>query len=245
MGAWDEKLRQERSKLAAETREIEARLASTPSCWERVKDWTIYGTTVIALAGGGIGLYFSIDTHFRQRAQEMKQAAEAYEFNVTKEVITLSTQLASGSEVESINAALLLAEFERNAVPILTANLRISDKGDLPDHIISAIEHIISKPKFKEEVEKILAQVGHGAEVFTDAEAKSPQPHNISAIINYIVALGRLGNRSPTTVNSALDRLQKIIQSADSKIDPVDRDTLVESIIEARSLIAKGKNTTG
>ena len=244
MTIWEDKTRKEAAKFDAETREIKKRLEAKPSRWDKSKEMVVYFTALVALFGGAFGLYKTVDSYFGQRTQEIEQAERAYDFNVNKEIIQLSQQLASDKAVERINAALLLSAFEQDAIPILVANLRVINKGDLPYHLVNAIEMILKKDKLKERARPILGYIAREAEAFVDSQYKSGG-YDVRAIVNYIHALGQLGARAPGEVGPALDRISRKIQARNSRISIIDRDTLLLSISEATSKVAAGVGPSG
>lgn len=236
----DFRAEKEIAKLEAETREIEARLAAQPSYWDKSKEKIVYFTALLTLFAGGWEIYQTTDQYFRQREQEAEQAEKAYAFNVNKELILLSQQMASAKVVERNNAVLLLSGFEEDAVPILVANLGATDRGNLPQRLISALDLVLSKIKSKDETkqrqrsERIMAYIAREAEDFIDTQ-HSKKGYDLLAMKNYIDALGKLGAKAPGVASPALERIKTLLADQKSRITPPDRETLESWIANALS----------
>lgn len=232
------------SKLAAETEEIERRLAAKPSFWNKSRDSIIYLTALVTLGAGGFGIFNEVGTYLSQRQREIEQAEKAYEFNINQEIILLSRQLASPIEIERNNAALLLSGFEENALPILVENLRLTDKGSLPQKLTNSLDLILRKKKSddlkkqKQRTERILTFVAREAEAFFDTQY-SGDDYDLLAMKNYIVAMGRLGARAPGTIGPVLARMREKLTDRKSRIVNGDRETLESWISNASSQVAQ------
>ncbi len=238
LNLWEDKTRKEAEKLEAETREINSRLESKPSYWDKSKERVIFLTALVTLGAGGWGLYATVNEYFHQREQEAEQAEREYTFTVNKEMIDLSQQLASKKSEVRHHAALLLSAFEEDAVPILVANLRLTDKGDLPEQVTKALELVLSKEKSKdkkkqkERIERILSYIGDEAEAFLEDQYLRNN-YDFLAIRNFIVALGKLGARSPSVIRPALNRMKAKLADSESRITADDRETLESWIKES------------
>jgi hypothetical protein len=212
-------------KLEAELREIQAKTAELTSLRVKFKGWINILVIVVALLSGGWGLYEASNKFFDQREREL-------EFNVSKEMILLSTQLGSANPTERANAALLLAEFEEHSVPILISNLRVTDKPHLSDHLIESLKLIMKKERVKKHPEKVLDPLLKQSVLIFDEEILKTSP-SIEAMANYLDALSEVAAGSQNgKIVSSLKALKSKINSLDSPFGAIQKDGLITRIDE-------------
>jgi hypothetical protein len=212
-----QQLRLENRKLAAEIADLERPHRS--SLPDRLKGWTALLIAVLTIGGSAFGLYKGVDGYLDQRRRE-------YEFTVNKEIIQLTSQLGSHKPIERTNAALLLAGFEKDAVPILVTNLRDTDHPGTAHDVVHALGLVLEKEKYADRPEVVLDPLlEQTVEAFRDGLARPDA--GIDGMMNYLRALNVLAAGRPNDrVVATLDSLKARINAPGSRIEGVPRDAL-------------------
>ena len=218
-----QKLRLEIDKLAAEVRQIEAQLLAG-------KDWVAtlkrkFGViaVILTVGVGGWGLYTGIWTFLDQRERQ-------YEFNVSKELIELSRQLASDDRIERANAAILLSAFEVDAIPILVENLSVTDKEGLHTDIRKSLALIMKKNNVRKKPGRVLQPLARQMEAVFDEQVRQPRP-SVNAILNYVQTLKVLaqGSQHKTSL-AATCRIQKRLDEGSTSLIGTDAVALGKAL---------------
>jgi hypothetical protein len=184
----------ELEKLKAEIDEIRLNLQTNRSTL-RLEKFKVF-PTYLAVA---VTLIFGTITYFQQRQQYLDQQAREQRFKVSQEMITLVKELnTENATALQRNAALELAYFGRQAIPILIENLDIARKNDVNQAIIKSLKSIaMSEKDSKEKDEKnrieVLIPLLESAEnVFRQQLQADNQPDS-TILLAHFEALGILG----------------------------------------------------
>lgn len=228
-----QKLRLEIEKLAAEVKQIEAQLRPKQDRAAKLKQYIGVLVVIVTLFAGGWGLYTGASTFLDQRERQ-------YEFNVSKELIELSRQLASEDRIMSANAAILLSAFEVHAVPILVENLSVTDNESFHANIRDSLALIMKKKRIVEDPDLVLLPVTDEMEFVFEEQARRPGP-SLDVILNYVQTLAVLAKGSEhNVILDVICRMQKKVKEQSTTLDKGQTSTLLKAL--RKSIVAISKN---
>jgi hypothetical protein len=184
---------------------------------------------VVTLAAAGWGLYEGADGYFRHLARQ-------YDVAVTGEMISLSKQLASSDAVERANAALLLANYEADAVPLLVLHLGSPNRPGLADELIEALAAV----KRKDDVPAALIYSALASRlrivVREELSTDTPSVDRLGAFFRAIERLAA-GSRDAQLANVLAD-LAQAVDEARSHVPAATVEALSRQVAQATRAVA-------
>lgn len=207
----------EEDKLKAETDDIRLKMQTSKSTlWlEKLKVYPTYLTVIVAIIFGTI-------QYFQQRQQYLDQQARDQKFKISKEMIELVKQLntPNASDLQR-NAALELAFFGREAVPVLIENLDIPREDVANQAVINSLQSIVIAEKDPKHVVDTFSLLLRSANAVFERELSRQQP-NITTLLAHINALGTLG----VATSGQVDLRKKAIGSLESLLRNINKHTI-------------------
>lgn len=230
-----QKLRLEIKKLAAEVKQIEARLRSERDRAAKLKQYLGILIAIVTLGAGGWGLYTGASTFLDQRERQ-------YEVTVSKELIELSRQLASEDRIVRANAAILLSAFEVHAIPILVENLSVTDKAGLHDDIRNSLALIMKKKRLAETPDLVLIPLKDQMVFVFEEQARRLEP-SLEVILNYVETLAVLANDSEHEgILKAICSMQIKVNDQKTALNESQAPTLLTALRKTIDTISKNEN---
>lgn len=216
-----DKLRAEIEQLKVSTDAQRQQIDTVP---KRLSDGVLSSTLTFVAIFTGIGtFYFQSDAFLTQKNKE-------YEFRVTQEIITLVKQLNSENENEQMDAALLLSNFEDDAIPILLENL---ERTSHPDSTIESLKLVKRKLSRKNEEHALFdSLLSHAEETFLE-RINNPNA-DIQAVLSYVDCLGQLGAERMQQVLDLLVNLEASALAVESTLEDNEKERIQGRIAKAR-----------
>jgi len=191
----------------------------------KIKIWAPVILTFVSIAAGLFGILFPSIKYINQQNDQ-------YEFTFNKEMVAFANELNSEDYMKREQAIMMLTYYEEDAVPILLHKLeRINYRQK--NNICSALKTIKNlSRKDKLLIEKMLFK---NAVDFYDRAYLHPDGevvNRIHGMMNYVFALGELGEKEKEKYKLFLDKISNTIDQCE--IDNITKEQLVKVVTDSK-----------
>lgn len=191
----------------------------------KLKGWAPVILTFVSIAAGLFGILFPSIKYINQQNDQ-------YQFEFNMEMVAFANNLNSDNIMEREQAIMMLTYYEEDAVPILLHKLeRINYKQKtIICSALKTIKNLSRKDKLL--IEEMLLK---NAIDFYDRAYLNPDGevvNRIHGMMNYVFALGELGEKKNVEFNLFLDEISNTIDQC--KIDNITKVKLVKEVADSK-----------